>query len=439
MYADVVIVGGGMTGLGTAHHLNVEACLFEKEPAVGGCLRSDYKQGYTIDRTGHLLHFRDPYVRRLMFEQLPIDWLHFRRNAEIHILDRRVPYPIQYHLHALPDEARVQCLMSYIDTLGQQPTLQDSFDCWSRLSYGDGLHELFFAPYNQKLWQTELDSINAEWAEKFVPMPERELVVRGALGCHTATSFGYNAVFSYPRRGGSRIIAEALAAQTQTPIYTNVELVAVDPCARICEFSDGSRVRYRALVSTLPLPRLLRCLRPVEPAVLEMAERLRHNSVFYFALGYRTGGESPSPHWIYVPEPHFFMYRVGVLSNYSPEVAPAGSTLLCAEIGFPGDTAMRCDPSAIRDRVLADLHAIRLVQPGWTLEFEHHGAIDCAYVIFDEARRQALPKILGYLERQGIYSIGRYGAWGYGSMSDALIEGRHSAERLNEMFGSSRS
>ena len=32
MYADVVIVGGGMTGLGTAHHLEVEACLFEKEP-----------------------------------------------------------------------------------------------------------------------------------------------------------------------------------------------------------------------------------------------------------------------------------------------------------------------------------------------------------------------------------------------------------------------
>jgi protoporphyrinogen oxidase len=133
------------------------------------------------------------------------------------------------------------------------------------------------------------------------------------------------------------------------------------------------------------------------------------------------------------------MYRVGVLSNYSPEVAPSGSTLLCAEIGFPGDTAMRCDPSAIRDRVLMDLHAIRLVQPGWTLEFEHHGAIDCAYVIFDEARRQALPKILAYLERQGIYSIGRYGAWGYGSMSDALIEGRDSAERLNEMFGCSRS
>ena len=67
------------------------------------------------------------FVRRLMFEQLPIDWLHFRRNAEIHILDRRVPYPIQYHLHALPDEARVQCLMSYIDTLGQRLTLEKLF------------------------------------------------------------------------------------------------------------------------------------------------------------------------------------------------------------------------------------------------------------------------------------------------------------------------
>jgi protoporphyrinogen oxidase len=165
-----------------------------------------------------------------------------------------------------------------------------------------------------------------------------------------------------------------------------------------------------------------------------MAERLRHNSVFYFGLGYRTGGASPAPHWIYVPEPRFLMYRIGVLSNYSPEVAPPGSILLCVEIGFPADGSVRVDPAALRDRVLADLDAIGLVQPGWTLEFEHHGAIDCAYVIFDQARREALPWILGYLERQGIYSIGRYGAWGYGSMGDALIEGRNCAERLNKMF-----
>jgi len=151
-------------------------------------------------------------------------------------------------------------------------------------------------------------------------------------------------------------------------------------------------------------------------------------------LGYKTGGAYPAAHWIYVPEPQFSMYRVGVLSNYSPEVAPSGSILLCAEIGFAGDGSNRADPAALRERVLADLATIGVVEPGWQLEFEHYGSIDCAYVIFDEVRRNVLPRILRYLERYGIHSIGRYGAWDYGSMGDAVIEGRDCAERLNGLF-----
>jgi protoporphyrinogen oxidase len=439
MQVDIVIAGGGITGLGVARELRIEGCLFEKETRLGGCLRSDFAQGYTVDRTGHVLHVSDPYARRLLFQELPIEMLRFRRSAEIHILKRRVPFPIQYNLKALPDETRRSCLASYLEASGQQPSLQDSFERWSRLSYGDRLHELFFAPYNRKLWQADLETMNAEWTERFVPMPDRDLVVRGAQDGHNGRAFGYNAAFSYPRRGGSQAIIDALSADTTFPIRTGAELMAVDLHARICEFSDGSRIRYRELVSTLPLPRLLRLLHPPEEGIRAMGERLRHNSIFYFAFGYRlNGAPPPAQHWIYLPETHFLPYRVGVLSNYSPELAPPGSVLLCVEIGFPADEAARVDPSALRSRVLDDLDAIGLANPAWTLEFEHHGSIDCAYVIFDQARRDALPEILGYLRSFGVHSIGRYGAWGYGSVQDALIEGRDCAERLNEEFGQAR-
>ena len=169
------------------------------------------------------------------------------------------------------------------------------------------------------------------------------------------------------------------------------------------------------------------------------AESLRHNSVFYIALGFRIcGGAVPAPHWIYVPEPQFLMYRVGVLSNYSPEVAPTGSILLCVEIAFPGDAARRVDPAALRERVLADLASIGLLDASWILDMEYYGVIDCAYAIFDRQRAEAVPAVLGYLERKGIYSIGRYGAWQYGSMGDALTEGRDCADLLHGVFRSGR-
>ena len=435
MNLDVVVVGGGVTGLGAAIRLNLDACLFEKEASLGGCLRSDRIRGYTVDRTGHLLHLQDPYVQQLLFDELQIDWLHFVRRAEIHLLGRRVPYPIQYHLYALPEREREECLRGFLSTTGNMPRLTDSFDVWSRLSYGDGLYSLFFEPYNRKLWQVSLSGITAEWAARFVPPPDRELIIRGAVAEGSSERFGYNATFSYPRIGGSQAIVDALAQASRIPIETGAELISVDTRARVCEFSNGTRAKYRMLVSTLPLPALLRLLHPVDSQQLEMAAALRFNRVAYFAFGFRTGGASPAEHWVYVPESQYSTYRIGILSNYSPNVAPPGCILVCAEIALAGDSGP-ANMSELRDRARADLEAIGVVKPEWVLDFEHRGSIDCAYAIFDEHRRAVLPGIQQYLKSIGIVSVGRYGTWGYGSMGDALIEGRDCALMLHDRFDS---
>lgn len=438
MKSDVLILGGGITGLSAALHSRAEALVVEREPRVGGCLRSDFHGGYKIDRTGHLLHFRDPYVRELMFERLPIEWLHFDRRAEIQILDRRVPYPIQYQLAALPPRQRLACFLGYLDVMGRSSNLEDAFDVWARNSYGDALYELFFEPYNRKLWQTELSTITADWAERFVPMPDRELVVRGALGVHESEEFGYNATFSYPASGGSQTIPDALAATLQHELRTGVAATEIDPGRRRCELSDGSSVEYRRLVSTLPLPTLLKSIRGADPRMLELAHGLRHNSILYFGLGYRIEGDPPPWHWLYVPETHLSMYRVGHLSKYAPDIAPPGCVLLCAETAFPGDGARGADVESLRKTVLDDLGRTGIVRSDWKLEFEHAGVIDCAYVIYDEHRRRSLSRLQAYLESIGVHSVGRYGAWGYGSMGDAVLEGKACAEQVDTALGCGR-
>ena len=56
-----------------------------------------------------------------------------------------------------------------------------------------------------------------------------------------------------------------------------------------------------------------------------------------------------------------------------------------------------------------------------------------AYVYFDRHRARALPAILSELERRGVYSIGRYGAWEHTSMEDAIAQGRSTAEHLRTL------
>jgi protoporphyrinogen oxidase len=58
--------------------------------------------------------------------------------------------------------------------------------------------------------------------------------------------------------------------------------------------------------------------------------------------------------------------------------------------------------------------------------------IPYAYVVYDQFRKENLPAILRFLRNEGIYSIGRYGAWEYSTMEDAILQGKAVAEELSE-------
>ena len=53
-----------------------------------------------------------------------------------------------------------------------------------------------------------------------------------------------------------------------------------------------------------------------------------------------------------------------------------------------------------------------------------------AYVIYDKDRAKALPQISAWLAEKGIQSIGRYGAWKYSFMEEAVKEGLEAAENI---------
>ena len=64
-----VILGAGLAGLSTAVHLRRAGyrryALVEREARPGGLCRSETRDGYTFDYTGHFLHLNDPAIRRL--------------------------------------------------------------------------------------------------------------------------------------------------------------------------------------------------------------------------------------------------------------------------------------------------------------------------------------------------------------------------------------
>ncbi|MEE9218969.1 MAG: FAD-dependent oxidoreductase [Acidobacteriota bacterium] len=426
----IAIAGAGLTGLSAASHLEGhEVALFEREVEPGGLCRTLAKDGFCFDLTGHLLHLRRPEIREWISGLLDGCLQESPRHAFIHVHGSRTPYPFQVNFHRLPRAAVRECLLGFVrawcarrlEPPGSRPRdLREWIEC----TFGSGIGRHFMIPYNRKMWCEELERITCEWVSWSVPQPSLHEVVRGAFGVERR-EFGYNPRFLYPRRGGIRCLPDALAARLRD-LHLGVEVRSIDVRTRRLRLSDGSSVRYDALISTMPLPELVQRCEGIPQAARRAAAALRSVRVVNVNLAVR-GEVAPGAHWIYFPEPEYVFYRVGVASNFSQGVAPPGCSALYVEVSEPSQSP----PTAgLLERVVCDLRRARLLEPSHEILFSLPVVIDPAYVIYDRHRRECVPALLDLLRDRGLHSVGRFGAWEYSSMEDALVAGRSVAAAL---------
>jgi protoporphyrinogen oxidase len=198
---------------------------------------------------------------------------------------------------------------------------------------------------------------------------------------------------------------------------------------RVLSFED-EEVPFDVLLSSIPLPSLLKLMTPVPEVVAAAAQKLRSTHLHYFDLGLRVPNPNPY-HWVYVPEQKYPFYRVGCYTHFSEKLAPPGKSSLYVEL---------CDrrapsPERALSEVIVGLRELGLLRSEQDIELWRLRTIDCAYVIYDHEYRAALAVIEPYLAEQRVISTGRYGGWNYSSMEDALLMGRSAAERAAGLLG----
>lgn len=432
----MLVIGGGLAGLSAAWHLGREATLLEAAPVVGGLCRSYRRAGYTFDISGHLLHFRHPELRRFVRQRLPGKLARHRRRAFVHFQGRHVHYPFQAHLFELPARVRDECLRGFLKaaegkTAGDGRPPPD-FESWLRFHFGDGIVRHFLGPYNRKVWRVPLRRVDPAWASWAVPVPT-PAQVREAARPGAELRLGYNPLFYYPSAGGIGALAEALAGG-DARLHLGAKVVGIDLARRRAETLSGRTYAFERLISTAPLTELLRMTRGLRPAVTAAAERLRCVAVCIANIGVaRPAGTAA--HWLYFPEPAYPFYRVGLPSNVSPALAPPGAHILSVETTLPFGGRGERGCAALWPRIRRGLERAGLLHRGEepaVLDLLH---VPYAYVLHDRHRARVLPGILAELAARGLHSIGRYGAWEYSTMEDALRQGRDTASRLRAELG----
>ena len=433
----VVILGAGLTGLSTAFHLeDVSSLILERETEVGGLCRTHEEAGFAFDCTGHMLHLKTDEVRDLVKRLLPDAFARHERRAQIFSKGVFTPYPFQANLHGLPLEVVKECILGFVQAQlerereGDGDASRMSFRDWCVATFGEGIARHFMIPYNSKLWRTDLNQIECGWVSWSIPRPTLQEILNGAFGT-TVRGLGYNPTFLYPRRGGIRVLPEAIAARCPE-IRLGETVEAIDATRCTVRLRSGTVIGYETLVSTIPLDRLLAIATGLPSDLPPAAQRLRAVRVLNISLGVDRASLSDA-HWIYFPEPEFSFYRVGFPTNLSRDLAPRGCSSLYVERSLHRDEAL--DPDSVVDAAVEDLRRAGILWRGDRIVYRRVSVLDPAYVIYDRFRADNVPRLLESLARLGIHSAGRFGFWEYSSMESAIRAGMDLAARIAPVFG----
>ena len=409
----IVILGAGLTGLSAAHFLvkrKIKPVILEKESEAGGLCRTEEKNGFFFDYTGHLLHFKNKKWLRFITSELKVPLKKHSRSASIHLLDGSVPYPFQYHLAYLPQKEKSKCVKDFPAGAGKGEC--GSFYTWARDSFGERMFRLFFEPYNRKLWKYDLRKMSTLWMGRFVPPPSKGLILKGAARRNPEQTGGYNASFYYPERGGISEIIKPLAKGKNIIFGAGVK--SIDLNKKII-FTGNGKISYDEIISTIPLPVLLNRLNGC-PEMRKLSKKLKWAGVKNTNLVLKKNF-SEMGHWIYFPEKKFPFYRIGFLSNFG-SVPERFSNIYVEESFRDGKAEMT---------VKKILEFLRLTEKSILVQKDLN--IPFAYVIYDNEREKVLPKIFGFLKKHKIISTGRFGGWKYSTMEESLEDGLAASQK----------
>jgi protoporphyrinogen oxidase/glycosyltransferase involved in cell wall biosynthesis len=471
--ASTIVIGAGPTGLSAGYHLGENSLVLEQNPTVGGWCRSIEDGGFTFDYAGHIMFSNDPYVHSL-YRKLLGSNVHWQdREAWIYSKRTYTRYPFQGALYGLPPDVLKECLIGAIearfgplrapsdtaresarpvcavksealidccgdgtaDLSSSQPRAlshngHESFEDFIYRVWGAGVARHFALPYNRKLWAVPLNEMETSWLGGRVPLPDLEAMIEGAL--HPVPKpQGPNARFGYPLRGGFQALMNGFLPLLECDLETNARVVRIDPHARSVALSDGRTFGYRHLVSTAPLPALVRMLGGSVPAcVADAAARLRHVSVRCVNLGIGRADVSDK-HWVYYPEESVF-HRIFLQGNASPYNNPPGGFGLTCEITYSPHKPLPCDGEALIDRCIRDCIDVGMLREDDRVLVRNQVDLPHAYVVYDHARKQSVETIRNWLLEYDIHLSGRYSEWEYYNSDHAFVAGRKVADAIRE-------
>ena len=425
---NIAVLGAGLAGLAAGHKLNEmhsDFNIYEKSNFIGGHAATHKLGDFIFDDGPHVSFTKRPEIKRFLADSVDEDFIEHKSKVLNYWKGHWVKHPAQCFLYGLPTETIKNCLIDYVNAHTSNSNNPQNYAEWCLKNLGKTFSEEFVFKYTKKYWTLNAEELSTDWiGPRIYPLSPEE-VIKGALEPPT-NEYHYLSEFRYPSKGGFASYLNGLKPGKN--INLNHEVVSIDIKNKLLKFANGNQTNFNNLISSLPLPELIKLLSTVPQNVESAAKQLKCSSVALISLGVNRNVDWPEAHWIYFYDYEISFSRIHFPHLLSGHNSPLGTGSVQVETYYSDEMPLP-EPEMI-DRTINDLIQTGILKKDDEILVSHQHNVKYANVIFDINRTRNLTVVNDYLDEIGIERCGRYGDWEYHWTDDSIVSGLDAVDRL---------
>ena len=428
---STIVLGSGMAAWGAFDRLAAEGVspkVFDKNSYPGGHTASFENNGFVFDDGPHISFTEIEAIRDTLAAAVDNNYETLQAKVDNWYQGHWVKHPAIAYLHGLPTDLVADCLRDFIAAVhSPEPESFANYHEWLLAAYGPTFANNFPGPYGTKYHTVGPELMNTSWLGPRLYRPDLDEVIKGALG-PVEKELHYIDKFRYPKGGG--FVSYQKKFFDQSALNLDHEATAIDPVAKTVTFGNGHVESYSDLITSVPLPDIIKMLPDVPDEVRKAASLLSCSSCVVVNFGVNRSDLSPC-HWRYIYDLDMRSVRLSFPHMFSPTTVPEGCGAVQVEVYYsdkykPLDHAPEEDIAPMK----AELVKMGVLPEDDEILVEEARFIKYANVIFDLDSGPAAAKVQDYLKSLDITYCGRYGDWAYIWTDQSYLSGQRAAQRI---------
>ena len=409
-----ILLGSGLSALGFLQKEKKENFLvFDKNNYPGGHAYSHKLNGYYFDEGAHISHSKNNTFLDFVGKNKIDDTLTFKSNICNFKKNKKIGYPIQFHLNDLHLNEKLQIFKDAF----QKPEIKiNNYHDWLIVNYGKYLTEKYYTPYTKKYWRCSPNEMSCDWVSGRLPKKNILKTISSLVYKNTQNNMTYD-LFRYPKNGGFFDLFKNKYSNFN--INLNSKVTRINLKKKSIIINDEKEYYYEKLISTIPILDYLYLIPDLSSEIKSNLKKLKHTKLIAFNFKIKKK-KFFNFQWCYFYDEDLEVSRMSILNNLNQKCNKDDFYIVQMEVFRRNDE--KIDIDNINQNVKEHLLNFFNINES-DIFFEEKILIDKAYPIPLLNSENIRLHTINYLKQYDIYQMGLYGKWKYMWSDQSFLDG----------------